>query len=108
MTETPIFNPAAVQAQIEESLLLGLLDHVRAGKGLISARTNGDLQRMTTSLGISDLYAQVMLEAAERFEIKTGAGVAPRDALLQIKSDKGFMDRLISHSMQHMEVAHGA
>lgn len=108
MTETPIFNPAAAEAQIQESLLLGLFDHVNAGKGLISARTNGDLQRMTTSLGISDLYAQVMLEAGERFEIKTGSGVSPRDALLQIKSDRVFMDRLLSHSMQHMEVAYAA
>lgn len=108
MTETPISNTAAAEARIQESLLLGLLDHVRAGRGLISARTNGDLERMTMSLGISDLYAQVMLEAGERFEIRTGTGVSPRDALLQIKSDKGFMDRLISHSMQHMEVAYAA
>ena len=108
MTETPSFNLAEAEAQAKESLLKVLASNIRVGRALISARVHGDLQRMTKGLEISDLHAQVLMEAGAKFERIHGNVVAPYDALLQIYSDEPLKDRLLTHMAQHMEVSHAA
>ena len=108
MDRDPNFDSKAAAAYIDEALIAALESHVRAGLGLITARAHGELACMTERLEISELHAQLMLQAGERFEALTAAGQTPRDALLSIRSDKAFMNQLISHSAQHMEVMYDA
>jgi hypothetical protein len=105
MTETHPLTTEEAEGQISAALAAGVYCHVRAGMGLSAARTRGEMPGVLQSLRISELYAQVMLEAHERFEASTISGLSKREAVEALQADKAFMGRLLTHSMQNLEVS---
>ena len=98
-----LMNASEMVGMIKVELLMVTASSYQMGKKLLVVRAHGDLAVTLEHCHISESYAQLLMNIAERVEAMRGEGRAEHQAIEALSKDRELMGQLIVHVAQAAE-----